>query len=920
MKYYLLLIALLVQTVTFSQSFVVKGNVVDKNDQKPLEAATVYTENVRDSSLISYTITDKKGFFSTQGNTRNKEINLKISYVGYASFVKKIELSSNEINIGQIMLEPMAEELKGVEVTAERAPITVKKDTLEFNADSFKTRPDATVEDLLKQLPGVAVDADGNITVNGQQVTEVLVNGKPFFGSDPKIATKNLTKEIVSKIQVTDYKTREEKFTGKTNDSDNKSINIQLKENKNRGYFGRATAGYGTDDRYELSGMLNLFNDDQKITLLGSSNNINSSGFSYDEVFESMGRSGGYSAMENMRGNYQNGITTSSSGGANYTDQWTKMVEANGSYFITNSNNKNETRRQREYFLPDRHYFNNSNSSFEGETDTHRFSSELEFKPSESVRLVARPSFNYSNSVSDSRSSEESLDENGNLINNSQANSRNENTSKSFSNSLNFTKKFGTNGAYLQGGFNNNNSLYDSENLLHNTRFINRTNQTEIRRQLSLTDNQNDSYGANASFRQPLAEKLFLDLNYNYWHSKQINVKNTFDADAGGAYTLFNTAQSSDFKTENRRHSPTVGLRLERDKIRMNANIGGIFTNLSNKDYLQQTDFEKNFADFSLRGRFSYRFSPQKMLNLNYFTNIVTPNVNQLQPIPNISNPLNILVGNPDLNREYSQNAYLQFMNFSTETSISMDAYLYHSWTKDKIIPFYTTDADLVRTTTYRNVDGYRTTRFSGNISKNYRFDAVKLTLGVSVNASHNRLKQFSNGVLFTTDSYGFSPGGRFQLDWQDRLNVETGYTLRFSEAAYDLNTMNTNTVLSHEANLRATVYIAKKIIFGNDFAYNYNPDVSAGFNKSVLFWNASLGLRVLNDKGTVRLKAYDLLKQYNNVSRSVTDDYIQDSQSMVLQQYFMLSFSYKFGTFGGGNNSQQNRPQGMPRGGMRRM
>lgn len=899
-----------------SQTFKITGNVFSNTDKQPLEAATVYTENVSDSSMISYTITEKNGHFYTQGNTKTKEIELVVSFVGFQSLKKRVKLDKEQLNVGDLFLDELVEELDGVDVIAQRTPITIKKDTLEFNADSFKTRPDATVEDLLKQLPGVEVDSDGNITVNGKSVTEILVNGKPFFGDDPKIATKNLTKEIVSKIQVTDYKTREEKFTKRENDSENKSVNIVLKEGKNKGHFGRATAGYGTDERYELSGMLNFFNDDQKISLLASSNNINASGFSFDEVFDMMGSGGrgsfgrGFSADSFSANSFGSGITTSSSGGINFIDEFGDLIDANGSYFVSSSSNKNENKQQREYLLPDRYYFNNSNSSFKGETDSHRLNTVLEFKIDSMLSIIARPSFNYIKSKNNNQSHEESISGVGELINQSESYAYSENEQKTFSNALHIVKRFGSKGAYASIGFSNTNAESVANSKLNSTSEILASNKVENRNQISDTENVADSYQVDVSYRQPIANKLFVDSEYRFSATKQTNTKSVYDADTNGNYTELNVPLSSDFVTKNSSHQPTIGLRLERDKLRFSISAGGIFTHLSNDEYLQNTSFVKDFRDFKGSARVSYAFDKQTRMFFNYMTSVNTPSVSQLQPIANVNNPLQIVIGNPDLERAFVQSFSLNYGKFNFQKGINLFLWLNFSFTNDQVTGFSTIDDNLVRTTTYANVDGNYNGSFSANWDKRNRYDKMTFLYGLGASSGISRTNQFTNGLQFEANTVTLSPKLRLELNWHDTVETQTGYQINFSETKYDLTAFNTNSVLSHSVDFRVTSYWPKNVIFGNDFTYSYNPDIAGGFNKSALFWNSSLGLKLLDEKATLKIKGYDLLKQYNNSRRIVSSDYIQDSESTVLQQYFMLSFSYKFGEFGG-EKSRGKRPSG---------
>ncbi len=279
------------------------------------------------------------------------------------------------IKLGNIPLEEQAQELKGVKVVGERVPIIIKKDTMEFNADSFKTRPDATVEEVLKKLPGVQVDSDGKITVNGKEVNKVLVNGQVFFSNDPKVATKSLPKEIIDKIQITDTKTKTQEFTGEEGDCENKTINLTIKKDKNKGYIGRLAAGYGTDDRYQTNGLLNYFNNTERISFIASANNINNSGFSFDEIYDMVGNTrGGYDGARDagLIHNFGNGITTSSNMGGSYANAKKGEYEIDGNYFFGYSDSFNDQKTSRENILPDRRFFSQNESNFVGSTNANR--------------------------------------------------------------------------------------------------------------------------------------------------------------------------------------------------------------------------------------------------------------------------------------------------------------------------------------------------------------------------------------------------------------------------------------------------------------------------------------------------------------------------------------------------------------------
>ena len=326
------------------QPFTISGTLTAEDTQKPLESATIYVERAKDSTLVTYTISDQDGAFRIEEKTTDPNLKIYISYVGFETYEKEFEATSEEINLGTIVMKTNANTLDEV-VLKSRAPITIKKDTLEFNVKSFKTKKDATVEDLLKKLPGVEVDAEGQITVNGKEVNKILVNGKPFFGDDPTITTRNLTKEIIEKVQVTDTKTDAEAFAGEASDGQNKTINLTIKEENNKGVFGRVAGGAGTDERYEFAGFFNRFDNDQRISVLAGGNNINSAGFSFGEIRKMFG--GGRSIFTSSDGSFGidgrrfgggDGIVRSRNAGANYADTYGEKFEITADHFYAGSN------------------------------------------------------------------------------------------------------------------------------------------------------------------------------------------------------------------------------------------------------------------------------------------------------------------------------------------------------------------------------------------------------------------------------------------------------------------------------------------------------------------------------------------------------------------------------------------------------
>ncbi|ATA94063.1 hypothetical protein CGC54_06825 [Capnocytophaga canimorsus] len=915
-KNFTLLFLLFLGFSAYSQQFTITGKVYDKSTQKPLEASTVFLKSVKDSTLVNYTISDAKGIFNLKGKSQEQELDLFITHIGNAPYKKRISTPKGTLDLGLIQMEIQAEELEGVTVLSEAIPITVKKDTLEFNADAFKLRPDATVEELLKNLPGVEVDAKGNITVNGTPVNEILVNGKPFF-DDPKIATKNLTKEIVKKVQVSDTKTKEQKFTKEEGDPDNKSINIVLKEDKNKGYFGRATVGYGNKDRYELNGFGNYFQDQTRVSVLGSSNNINTLGFQYDEIFGMMGNvesrtvSRGRISMDGMDFGGGDGFNQSHIAGISYVDEYGKKMEVDGNYFYTYNDNESYSRNDRETTLPDRHYFSRNEQWGNSWNDSHNFRSELEYKIDSLTQISVRPRIAVSKGNSSNKSEEASYDSDRNPVNQSLSKSNSHNHNVNFENRVSFNRRFkGTKGSWGIS-LSNTNNRSEREQELYNTRVIFRSHPhpfTQIRDQHQDTDNRSDHYYVRATLRYPLFKDFLLRAGYNLSKTDAKNNVNTYDADANGNYTDFNTALSSDFLTENTRHKPEVGFEWRMGKFRFNSDVGMIYNRIENQDFIRNLELDKTFQNPDFRFRMNYEMKKGSSINFSYDTSTRVPSVTQLQPIDNVNNPLHTFTGNPDLKPSFTNAFRMSFSNYNWETRSGIFVYFTTEFQEDKITSITLTNDDLTRKTTYTNVDGDFSVYGGFNLDKSYKVGKNKIGYQVDLWGNINKNNLFSNGTRYAITNYDLYPNLGLNYNYDEKVDLDLEYSPWFKKATYDLEAFENQNYSGQRASFRITTYVPKNVIFGSDIEFSYQPYMNDDFRKTYFYWNMSLGYKFLGEKATLQLKAFDLLNQTVDAWRTITQDYVQDSQKLMLKQYFMLSFSYKINKVGGKGDQSRGR------------
>lgn len=919
MNKYLCILACLCACISFSQgtTFKISGKIIIEDDQTPLESATIYLETLKDSTLITYTISDKNGEFVLDNSTYEDSLNLTISYVGFESYSRVVNISKDPITLNTIQLKT-ANLLEEV-VIRSRAPITIKKDTLEFNVASFKTKKDANVEDLLKELPGVEVDEDGSIKVNGKSVSQIYVNGKPFFGNDPTITTRNLTKELIEKVQITDTKSKAEAFSGEKGDGDTKTINLTIKEENNKGVFGRVSAGGGTDKRYEYAGLVNIFDNEKRFSVLAGGNNINSSGFSFGEIrkmfggVRSMSMSGNNSFVIDGRsfGGGQ-GITTSKTAGANYADELGKDNDFSGDYFYSGSQSSNATKSQRENILPTSRYFTNSASNSDNSTDSHSANMSFDIKVDSTFMVNVRPSFRLSNSNTTYERQESSRDENDVLTNQSETTSFVENVGKNFSNNLSLTKRFGSKGAFVRMYANVDVNDATSEDFLNSETNIYGDNPEDIiRKQFTNGDTKSNNLNTGVTYRLPLeAKKWFLDFRYRFGSNNRKNVRSTFDFDTDTqAYEDFNTELSTDFTNKNQSHSPNIRLVYNDDK--MSFRIGSGYTNRSieNSDRLRpELSLKQSFDFLDLDANMNYRFNPKSSMRFNYDFDNDAPSISQLQPFQDVSDPLNTVTGNPDLRPSKEHRLNFGYNNFDFQKRTGFYMYGNINFVNDKVVSKTTVDENFVRNTTYTNVDGNYYMSLGSSMSKDFKIDSlqtVKVRFGLSGNMGEQ--VNFNNGIEYATKSTRVYPNLDITYAWKKRFEIRPNYRLSFTKTRYELDDLDDRNFVSHNLGIQTATFFPDKLEWRNDINYMYNPNVARGFQNSAWFWNATLAYSVLKDNGTITLKVYDLLNQNTNAQRTTTENFIQDSESTVLEQYFMLSFSWKFNSLG---------PKGESRGG----
>lgn len=904
------ILLLLFTSLSFGQSYKISG-VVKDSAQTPLSSATIYIESAKDSTVINYTITGGDGKFSLDGKTNEDQINFYISYTGFQNYHKRISLTEEPtVDLGNVVLKEMNNALGEIIIQGEAPPIKIKKDTLEFNVSSFKTKEDANLEDLLKKLPGVTVDNDGSIKVNGKDVTKIKVNGKDFFGSDPKIATKNLPKDILEKVQIVDSKTKSQEFTGEESDSEDKTINLTIKEENNKGLFARMTAGAGTDHRYSLNGVANYFKNDLRLSALGSSNNINSIGFSFDEIYDAMGRTAFTVTNRGSGGNLTfgsgSGITKSQAGGLDFVNNWGETTDLSANYFYNRASTETATKVERENILPDRQYFNNSNSTSKNVNNNHRGNAQFEYEPDTLTRISIHPNITANNGYSESNSYTESTELDGTQLNNSTSKRHSDVRGVDFSNRVDFTRKFGDKGGYYRVGFDNQNNTQKKNRYNYTSRNIFDENgdleSNEIQDQRIDQDRKADQYTVSARARLPISKEWKLDLNYRYKNTKENNERLVYETpDDTDQYNILNEDLSSNFKSRSFQHRPSAGLVYRGEKITSGLTGGLESVQLKNDEEFTETKFDNTFNNLFASFYMRYRLNQMSSVYVRYRNSRSIPSYTQLQPVSNTLDPLNIITGNPDLKPSLTNSFSLNYYNFNFKSHFGVYAYVRGNYNTDETVSKTTTDQYLVRNTTYTNVDGSYNLSGGLGMHKEYKLkDGSTLKPRIRFGVSKSKDIGFSNAIRYHSDNFSLRPNVSLEYDVPDIINIEPSYGLSYNNTDYSLNSQRNQDYINHDLRLRITSYWPENFIFGNDITYTHIGETAPGFDNDYLLWNMSLGYKIMEGNGIFKVKVFDVLNQNVSTRRSTGQDYIQDTQEMVLKRYMMFSFTYKLSKFGG--------------------
>lgn len=924
----LLLVLLLVPFLLFSQTHTLRG-VLQDSTQAPLEMATVMLLHPQDSSLLFFTRSQPGGGFEFK-NLNNGNYLLRATYFGYENLQRPVQINAadpGEVSLGILPMQVKNTLLGEVQVTGEANPVTIKNDTIEYNAGSFKVKENSVVEDLLKKLPGVEVERDGTVKAQGEEVKNVLVDGKKFFGNDPKIATQNLPADAVDKVQVFDKKSDQAVFSGIDDGQREKTINLDLKEDKKNGWFGQASAGGGSDVkespndfRYEGRTNLNRFKPKQQISLLGMANNVNQAGFSIDDYMafsgamrQMMGGGGMVRLQFSSDGNndvpldfggQNEGFLKTWAGGLNFNQEYGKKYtgDLNTSYFYTQTDRDYARNTNRESFLPNGNFLSNESSTQNSSADNHRLNMTLDQKIDSFNSVQLTSAFIYSLSNTNTTSTAQTLAAGGQPVNDGKRSYQSDATGANWTGGLLYRHKFNKKGrtfsTNLTAGLNNSTS--ESSSFSEN-RFFDDGNQPA--RKDTIDQNQdfkNDvlNLGARATFTEPLGKRRYLELSYNYSLAESRADKDVYDRVAGERN--YNPLLSNAYTNRFDYHRAGAGFRINRKSWNGSTGLDLQTATLDGEVTSGQGQpVRQTFQHLLPRLDFNYDFTDSKHLRFGYTTDINAPTVQQLQPVPDFSDPLNITEGNPSLKPEYVHNGNVSYMQFNPETMRSFFSMLFLTYTKDRIVNAQSVDSFFVRR--YRPVNVASDYRLFGNIAFGLPWKKAKSRFNLRTEGAVNR------GLNLINDTENFTTGLQLSqsLSWDftpaEWINLSAQAEVSWNQTSYSIDKSFNQDYLRQTYTGELNLELPKNWTFNTSLDVVSNTGLSQGYDQAIPIWNAGISKFFLKSKrGELTLAVHDLLNRNVGINRTANLNYVEDVRTASLGRYATLKFTYALNKMGG--------------------
>ena len=913
MKKYLILSFCFAMSFALQAQHAVKSKIISKSTGEPLEFVAVRLLNT-DSALVAGQSTDSLGEFTLKDIKSGKYI-LQATSVGYIAINRNLEVRLANVVLENIQMEDDSKVLKELEVAGTAVQVVTKGDTIEYNATTFKTGQNAVVEDLLKKMPGVEITSDGKIMVNGQEVKKIRVDGKKFFGDDMEMSTKNIPADMVDKVQVVDQKSEMSQLTGFDDGETERIINLTIKRDRRQGVFGNVQAGAGTDInpefRYDANAFLNIMNGDTRSSVTAGANNTNTA--------RSRRGRGGF-------GGGRSGITATQNLGYNINTPLSKQLIVGGDVTFNHSDNLVLSESQRENYLQDATYQNNSNRMSNRENYQGNLRLEMEWKPDTMNSFIIQPNIGFNRSFSRSTSDYLYLKENDST---SWGNTKNSGDGLDRDAGITFiyNRKLAKPGRTFTTRLNTNMSASDDNGMNYSRKITN--DSTILIDQRSDNTSNNFNFGLRLSYVEPLgtSRKHFLETSLSFNGNIRNSVRDLFDQDVNGNYIVKNNEYSNEFS--NRFFRETLDLNYRYVMPAYNLTLG--FSAEPSQTYSTTiygdntgVPIKNEVVNLAPAARFQYNFGKRNFARLEYRGRPEQPSISQMQPVKNNTDLMNETVGNPALNPAFNHNLRLMYSNYNAETFSSYSVGVFGNATKDNL-----TSNSIYDNTGKRYIQTVNSKEIPYNLNAFFMYNQPFL-----------KKFNFSNNTSFgTRQQYGYTSKNvnATDINLNNLLIGDLSSTIRYNAAenismsftheivdvalrgglgySYSKNNFNKKASETYDwtSALNFGLRPTKTLTFTTDLNFT-KQNGYADFNPSQWIWNASLDLTAFKAKGVFSLKVFDILRQQQNINQNVGDNFVEFSKSNALPSYFLVSFTYKINKFKGGNSQDRENLENMNR------
>ena len=915
-----LIIGFFISYGAFAQTSRDISGVVKDSTGTSIIAATVKYIAGKDTL---FTRTDVEGNFIFNG-VKSSTFLITVSSLGYQTLNKRFLYKDAESQIKLDLITLKSENRMLTEVVISGTPaVTIKEDTIIYRASDYPLRENALAEDLLKKLPGVEVDKDGNVTAQGKAITRVRVNGKDFFGGDVRTATQQLPADILESAQIIDDYGDQANLTGIRNGDPEKILNFTIRADKNKGYFARGTVGGGDKDRYQASLTANTYNNSEQFSFIGNLNNTNSSVFNFSGGGGArvQGAGGGrtrFMGGGGFQGANSDGITSVGSIGLNYRKDYGKKVSSYGNYSFSNRDNDMISDQLRQENFQNSLITTDQNSVKNLINNNHRFGWNLEYRPDSMNFVKFSPTFSYGSSVDNGNTSylqydNARLSSDGTTLNSTD--SKNPNFGANLLLNHRLQKKGRNLSLYVSA--NNAKTKQEDDQLTQYINYIVNGGNTSVYRNQDLYDNnRNSNVNTNLSYNEPLSPRSNLEFNYNHSTTSYKNERETYDIAPGGLST-YSTSLSNDYNYSFSTNRFGVNYRFNEKKYNYSFGLSAQPSVLEGRSVVNGVTTPNRNTGFNLipSARYSYNFSRTRAVNAFYFGRANEPTYIQLQPTPDISNPQYPVYGNPNLGAEFTHIMVFRYNNFNFNSGDVLFFNLSGNYTENKIVSNIVRCMDpavgLVQETRYLNTDGYYTANAFYNFSKPFKEKKYVFSFNGSANYINNI--SYTDNVKNIGKNWIFSQGLNMQINPNKNLEFNPGLRYSLNTNTNDAITNNNTKVSTYSLNFNSRVYFLKTWLLGSDLSKSFNNGYSSSLAVNPFIINTYLEKQFFKDKrASLRFQGFDLLNENTSVSRSVTGNVITDSQSNRLSRYFMLSFTMRLQKFSGKQPEQQQMGPGM--------